>query len=67
MPGHSEIEGNYKVDELARSGTTVSLAAEREGVEATLVSYDSLLDGWAWGEYCKRWSAHSNCAAARSY
>lgn len=44
MPGHSGVAGNCKADEHVRSGISVSLAAERERIEAPLTSCGSLLD-----------------------
>ena len=43
---HNRIAGNYKADELARAGTSVSITEEWVRVGAPLASCGSLLDCW---------------------
>lgn len=67
VPGHSSIAGNFKVDELASSGTLVSLVAEWVGPQLAFCGL--LLYRWASDQLSKRWSrsSTSNCALARSF
>lgn len=57
---HSRVAGNCKANELAGSGTFISLAAEWKRLGAPLAFCGSLLYGWTLDELCKRWTVASN-------
>ena len=66
VPGHSDIHGNEKADELARRGSETTSAS----VTATpkpMASIHEELDNYLWKNIAKEWGKKTDCKTSRLF
>ena len=65
VPGHSQIEGNEKVDELARKGSA-STDAETTEVPRSMASVNQTILATMWKESSDEWERRTDCRISRT-
>lgn len=65
VPGHRDIEGNCKADELARLGTTLPILADKRNIPIPLATCKWLIDKHILKSANTAWNQSSTCATTR--
>jgi len=65
VPGHSDIPGNCKADELARAGTHLQNRSIRENLNIPFATCRLLIDKWADDMFQEKWDNVGSCRVAK--
>lgn len=65
VPGHRNIKGNCKADELARLGTMLPICPEKENIHMPIATCKLLINNYTTDSANTRWKQSTTCVTSR--